>query len=36
MQLEVINQTLAEMQVEKQENDKPRRPIGYQIGHEKK
>jgi hypothetical protein len=28
-QLEIINQTLAEMQTEKRLSDKPRRPIGY-------
>ena len=32
MQLEMINQTLAELQVRKKVEEKPRNPIGFQIG----
>ncbi len=31
VQLELINQTLAELQVQKQESDKPRNPIGFKA-----
>lgn len=31
MQLELINQTLAELQVEKEKVDKPRKPIGFKA-----
>ena len=31
MQLELINETLAELQVKNKELDKPRRPVGFRL-----
>ena len=33
MQLELINESLAELQVNRKLSDKPRNPIGFRIGH---
>ena len=35
MQLELINETLAELQMKNKERNKPRNPIGYKIPEDK-